>query len=201
MKNIYFVALLPFFLNGCFSTPAIEVKNICNVMDEKVSWYQALKNSEEKYNAPKSVQLAIIYQESHFASDAKPPRNKLFGLVPWTRSSSSYGFSQAKKATWDWYKLKTGNQDAKRDNFADSVDFVAWYMNQSLIRSNISKTDAYNQYLAYHEGQNGFNQKSYKSKNWLIKVARQVDNNAKKYKKQLSQCSEQLDNNYSWRLF
>jgi len=31
-------------LSGCFSTPAREVTNICDLLDEKVSWY----SSQEK---------------------------------------------------------------------------------------------------------------------------------------------------------
>jgi Uncharacterized protein conserved in bacteria len=65
-------------LSGCLSTPAVTVNNICNLMDEEVSWYRSVKASEKKYGAPAHVQLAIMYQESHFASDAKPPREKLF---------------------------------------------------------------------------------------------------------------------------
>ena len=50
-------------LSGCFSTPAREVTNICDLLDEKVSWYRAVKKSEEKWGAPMHIQLAIIYQE------------------------------------------------------------------------------------------------------------------------------------------
>jgi hypothetical protein len=162
MKNLIGLSLaLLLVLSGCFSTPAREATNICQLLDEKVSWYQAVKKSEAKWSVPMHIQLAIIYQESHFSSNAKPPRNKIFGVIPGLRSSSSYGFTQAKKETWEWYQLKTGNNLASRANFSDSVDFVGWYVNQSEKRSKISKTDAYNQYLAYHEGQNGFNNKTY----------------------------------------
>ncbi|MBT3195465.1 MAG: hypothetical protein HN338_03205, partial [Candidatus Ruthia sp.] len=83
MKKSLLIVFLSALLSGCFSTPAVKVNNICNLMDEEVSWYRAIKASEKKYGAPAHVQLAIIYQESNFASDAKPPREKLFGMVPW----------------------------------------------------------------------------------------------------------------------
>jgi hypothetical protein len=201
MNKVFLLALLPLFLTGCLSTPAVTVNNICTLMDEEVSWYRSVKASEKKYGAPAHVQLAIMYQESHFASDAKPPREKLFGVVPWFRPTTAYGFAQAKDATWDWYQLKTGNYSADRDDFDDASDFVGWYINQSKKRAGINKSDAYNQYLAYHEGHGGFKKKSYQRKPWLMKVARKVDDNAKRYKRQLNQCSAELNSNSIWSLF
>ncbi len=170
-------------------------------MDEEVSWYRAIKAAEKKYGAPAHVSLAIMYQESNFASDAKPPREKLFGIVPWFRPSSAYGFAQAVDGTWDWYQLKTGNYSADRNDFADSADFIAWYINQTSKRSGVSKSDAYHQYLAYHEGHGGFNKKSYKQKPWLMKIAKKVDNNAKRYQSQLNQCESELNSNRIWHWF
>ncbi|KAA0451172.1 MAG: transglycosylase SLT domain-containing protein [Candidatus Thioglobus sp.] len=201
MKKIT-LFLLPLLLSGCFfSSPAIEVDNICSLMDEKVSWYKAIKATEKKYGAPIYVQLAIIYQESNFASDAKPPRDKLFGIVPWSRPTSAYGYAQVVDGTWDWYKNSTGNSDADRNDFADAVDFIGWYMGQSEKRSGIKKTDAYNQYLAYHEGHGGFNRNNHKHKDWLIKIAKKVGKNAKNYKHQLQKCTAQLDKNSVWSFF
>ena len=72
MKKLIVLGLgILLFLSGCFSTPAREVTNICDLLDEKVSWYQSAKKSEEKWGAPMHLQLAIINQESHFASKAK----------------------------------------------------------------------------------------------------------------------------------
>ncbi len=194
--------LLPVvLLTGCFSTPAVQVSNICHLMDEEVSWYQAVRASEKKYNAPAHVQLAIIYQESRFQSDAKPPREKLFGAIPWLRPTSAYGFAQAVDNTWSWYQQDTGNWNAERDDFEDAADFVGWYINKSKQQSGIAKTDAYNQYLAYHEGHGGFNRKSYQSKPWLKKAARSVEKNAKRYKQQLKNCRSELDSNRIWRFF
>jgi len=147
------------------------------------------------------VQLAIMYQESHFASDAQPPRDKLFGVVPWVRPTRAYGFAQVKDKTWEWYQLKTGNQNANRNDFNDAIDFIAWYINQSSKHSGIDKSDAHNQYLDYHEGHGGFNKQNYSAKPWLIKIARSVNDNAKRYKRQHKQCASKLDGNNVWRLF
>jgi len=201
MKKLLPLLLLPLFLTGCFSTPAVTVNNICTLMDEEVSWYRSVKAVEKKYDIPVHVLLAVVYQESRFASDAKPPREKLFGIVPWFRPTTAYGFAQAVDGTWDWYKLKTGNHNADRDDFDDAVDFMGWYMNQSNKRSGVAKSDAYHQYLAYHEGHGGFNKKTYQKKPWLMKVARKVENNAKRYKRQLNQCASELNSNSIWSLF
>ncbi len=57
----------------------------------------------------------------------------------------------------------------------------------------ISKKDAFNQYLAYHEGQGGWKKKSYKSKKWLIDAAKSVEINSNKYNIQLKNCEKQLN--------
>ncbi|HIM58339.1 MAG TPA: hypothetical protein EYJ00_03335 [Gammaproteobacteria bacterium] len=201
MKKFFSLFLLPLLLSGCFSTPAVTVNNICTLMDEEVSWYRAVKAAEKKHGAPAHVSLAMMYQESNFASDAEPPREKLFGVVPWFRPTSAYGFAQAVDSTWEWYQLKTGNYTADRDDFEDAADFIAWYIDQSSKRSGIAKSDAYHQYLAYHEGHGGFNKKSYKKKPWLMEVAKKVEKNAKRYQQQLNQCSSALDSNSIWRIF
>jgi hypothetical protein len=99
------------------------------------------------------------------------------------------------------YKLKTGNTDASREDFEDAVDFVGWYVNRSAKRSNINKADAYNQYLAYHEGHGGFNRKTHHAKLWLKKVAKEVSANARRYQRQLNQCTSRLDKNSIWSFF
>ncbi|GKS65064.1 hypothetical protein YTPLAS72_23680 [Nitrospira sp.] len=105
------------------------------------------------------MQLAIIHQESRFRYNAKAPKDYLLGFIPWGRQSSAYGYAQVMKGTWNWYKKKTGNWRAHRDNFADVVDFIGWYGSMSNTTLGISKWDARNQYLAYHEGHGAINVK------------------------------------------
>ena len=91
-------------------------------------------------------------------------------------------------STWDWYRKDTGRRFAKRTNFGDSVDFMGWYMNETTRRNRVSKSDAYHQYLAYHEGHGGFERRNYNNKSWLISVARSVQDRAVLYDTQLSYC-------------
>ncbi|MEN8763995.1 MAG: hypothetical protein ABF290_16405 [Thiogranum sp.] len=178
---------------SCANNPPANIRNSCDIFNEKGGWYSDAHDSYKKWGVPVHVQLAIIYQESRFVHDAKPPRKKLLWVIPWTRMSSAYGYGQIKDSTWDWYLDSTGNRWADRDEFEDVVDFIGWYGSVSHRKLGISKWDAYNQYLAYHEGHGGFKRKTYKKKAWLMKVARKVDNRAKSYHTQLSKCEDSLD--------
>ena len=66
---------------------------------------------------------------------------------------------------------------------------MGWYMHKSYKRNGISKSDVYNQYLAYHEGHAGFRRGSYKKKKWLIKIAKSVQKRAINYSAQLARCT------------
>ena len=76
----------------------------------------------------------------------------------------------------------------RRTSFKHSTDFIGWYLNEAHEKLNIRKSDAYNLYLAYHEGINGYARKNYKSKSGLLKSAKQVGNKASTFKKQLKKC-------------
>ncbi len=178
---------------ACSTSPPENIRDSCEIFTEKDDWYPAALDSYEKWGVPIHVQLAIIYQESRFVHDAKPPRTKLLWVIPWKRMSSAYGYGQIKDSTWDWYLKSTGRRWADRDDFDDVVDFIGWYGSISHRTLGISKGDAYNQYLAYHEGHGGFKRKTYKKKAWLMKVARKVDARAKSYRAQLKQCEDSLD--------
>ena len=69
--------------------------------------------------------------ESDFDWLAKPPRQKLFKVIPYKRPSTSFGYSQAVNGTWEQYKKETGNKLAVRTRFKDSVDFIGWYTSKS----------------------------------------------------------------------
>ena len=180
--------LILIILSGCSTGPPKRINNACSIFDEKSNWYKASYKSYKKWGVPVHVLLAIMHQESRFVSDAKPPRRTLFWFIPWTRPSDAFGYAQAKDSTWDWYKDKTGNWFADRDDFKDAVDFIGWYGNVSYNTLKISKWDAYGQYLAYHEGHGGYKRQTYLKKKWLMRVARKVKANADRYAQQLNQC-------------
>ena len=178
---------------SCSTAPPEDPGNSCSIFEEKGSWYSAARDSYKKWGVPIQVQLAIIYQESRFVHDAKPPRQKLLWVIPWTRPSSAYGYGQIKDSTWEWYLKSTGRRWADRDDFDDVADFIGWYGDMSHRKLGISKSDAYSQYLAYHEGHGGFKRKTYKNKKWLTRVASQVAARAQRYSAQLRKCEDSLD--------
>ena len=149
--NKYFFILFLLFICSCSSIPK-NTSNSCAIFNEKYLWYKHAKKTELKWGTPIYVQLAIIKMESDFDWLAKPGRQKIFKIIPYKRPSSSFGYSQAVKGTWEQYKKETGNKLATRVRFKDSVDFIGWYTNKTTSILKISKKDTFRQYLAYHEG-------------------------------------------------
>ena len=179
-------------LSSCSSIP-LNTENSCDIFSEKYFWYKHSKKTEEKWGAPIHIQLAFIKKESDFDWLAKPERTKLFKIIPYKRKSSSFGYSQAIKGTWDQYKKETHNRLATRTRFKDSVDFIGWYMNKTEKILKISKTDSYRQYIAYHEGWGNY--KNYKKNKKVILFAKEVKNQANQYRKQLFKCQKRLNRN------
>lgn len=192
MKKAYILYLIFVFSmlsTGCVSYQSIETnhkKNACLMMTENYDWLVDLKNSKDKWGIPISVQLAFIKQESNFKHDARPyvfenGRKKL--------ASSAFGYSQAINGTWKQYLKETKRINGDRTNFTDAVDFMGWYNQKSVKELKLNKLDVYNLYLAYHEGHNGFKKRTYNKKDWLKKVAKNVEKQAINYSKQLNMCN------------
>ncbi|NOL49054.1 transglycosylase SLT domain-containing protein [Pelistega europaea] len=177
-------------LSACASntTPPSNMENMCDILSEKSGWKDALEKARSRWGAPPQIVLSIIYQESRFKHDAKPPKDHLLWVIPWGRVSSAYGYPQAKDEVWGEYKSQAGSTFASRDNFADAADFVAWYMDKARQINGTSKWDAYNQYLNYHEGWYGFQRGTYSSKSWLKNVALKVKARAEQYGAQYVGC-------------
>ncbi len=181
---------------GCSSAPPKNINNSCDIFREKGDWYDDAKDSFERWGVPIHIQLAIIHQESRFKYDAKTEMEYFLWIIPIGRKSSAYGYAQVQDDTWDWYMKSTGNWGADRDDFDDAVDFIGWYGKRTYEKLKISKWDAYNQYLAYHEGHGGYKRKTYNGKPWLIKVAHKVDKRAKTYRAQLATCEDELNSGW-----
>ncbi len=190
-KKIILISIL-FILSACSSIPK-NTQNSCAIFEERYLWYKHSKAAYKKYGAPIHLQLAFIKKESDFNWLAKPPRKKLFKVIPFKRPSSSFGYSQAVKGTWEQYKIETGNKFASRARFKDSVDFIGWYTNKTKSILNISLNDAFKQYIAYHEGWGNY--KNYRNNKKIINLAKKVQNQSNAYKKQLGSCDNSLNKN------
>lgn len=183
--------MIGLLLQACMSSHvpkrAKGIENACDIINTDESWENAFTETFKKYGIPPHVIMAIIYQESRFVSDARPPRTKILG-IPTTRPSDAYGYPQALTATWDWYRDKTGNSRAKRNHLPDAVDFVGWYLHENYKRTSVSKWNTREQYLAYHDGTGGYLEQTHLRKPWLLKVADKVQRHADVYRQQLSGC-------------
>ena len=189
----FFLSLSIFlFLLSCSSIPK-NTSSSCSIFSERYFWYKHAKKTEEKWGTPMHIQLAFIKFESDFHWLAKPKRQKLFKIIPFKRPSSSFGYSQAVKGTWEQYKRETKNPLATRARFKDSVDFIGWYINKTNKILKISKKDAYKQYLAYYKGWGDY--KNYSKDKKAIIYAKSVKDMASKYRKQLTICKKNLDKN------
>ena len=187
IKKIFiFISLL--LLVSCSSVPRNTV-NACIIFDEKYLWYKFAKITQEKWGAPIELQMAIIKKESGYDWLARPERTKLFKIIPWTRPSSSLGYSQAVVDTWETYKRSTGKKYVTRVLFKDSSDFIGWYVDQTYKKMKVSKKNYFRQYLYYYNGWTN------KTRPESIPYAKEVSKTAKKYRAQIKRCQSKLNRN------
>lgn len=184
-------------LGGCTTAPPKDQSNLCNIYREYPDWYEQSLDMQSAWGTPLPVAMAIMKQESSFRADALPPRDYLLWVIPWGRVSSAYGYAQAQDPVWKEYLAATGN-GGSRDDFDDAIMFIGWYTTGTQRQLGISKYDAYNQYLAYHEGRGGFSRRTYRDKPWLMQVARKVEKQSRDYSWQLSKCRAELEDNRGW---
>jgi hypothetical protein len=196
-RSAILLAFLPLsWLAGCATSPPRNPDDICAIFREKDDWYEAALDVQKKWGVPVQVPFAILYQESGFRYDAKPPRDYLLGFIPWGRVSSAYGYAQIKDETWDDYVSQQNRWFANRDDFDDAMDFIGWYIDKTQKLNGVSKWDAYGQYLNYHEGWGGYRAKSYNGKPWLLGVARKVQARSDRFRQQYAGCKDQLDSGF-----
>jgi hypothetical protein len=190
MKRFIAVALLV-GLAACGGGPGQAPRNLdnaCSVLEQRPGYLTAMRTSERKWGVPVHVQMATIYQESKFISDARPPFRYALGVIPVGRQSSALGYSQALDATWEEYKRDQRRFNADRKRITDATDFMGWYMVRTQAKNGIPLTDARNQYLAYHEGNTGYARSSYLAKPWLVRIAGEIDARSYLYAQQLQTC-------------
>lgn len=164
-----------------------ELDNACRIVAQRPNYLRAFRQTERTWGVPVAVQMAILYQESKFVGNARPPHQYALGVIPIGRQSTAYGYSQALDGTWSEYVQERGR--ARRDDIFDAADFMGWYMAQTQAELGIPLSDTENQYLAYHEGRGGYARQSYLEKAWLMRVASDLEDRAAMYDAQLRSCS------------
>ncbi len=189
-RHSHYVLLLVVFavlVSGCATAPPRHTDNACKIFAQKPGWYKHTRRAAKKWRADAAVLLAIMRQESGFDANAKPKRKRFLG-IPLKRPSSAFGYAQALDGTWRLYKKSAGNFLAQRDRFSDAMDFIGWYVAQTRRQLKIPASDAYRNYLAYHEGWRGYARGTYQRKKWLRNVAKRVARQAVRYRAQLKRC-------------
>lgn len=190
-----------YLLTGCAPVPPNQPLNICKIYSQYPKWYWASQATYKKWGVSPPVVMSIIFQESSYDAYAKPPRGKLLWIIPWKRPTTAQGYAQATDGSWATYMRSTGHNNADRTHFADASDFVGWYAARSETRLGISRNDAYEVYLAYHEGNGGYAHRTYQQKRWLMDVATKVKRIARLYQTQLHQCQSSLPKKHWWNIF
>jgi hypothetical protein len=168
--------------------PVSNAANICAIYSDNPHWEEAAREAEARWGVPQEIKMAIIWRESTFRGEARPPYRKVMGVPTGKRLSSAYGFSQAIDGTWDWYQKDHAGARAERNRFNDAIDFVGWYMNKTRDLNGVSLHDAFSQYLAYHEGHGGFRSGRWRHKPNVMRAAGDVARMAERYRRQLEAC-------------
>ena len=196
-RNLAAVLLAAALLAGCTSRPLSNTEDLCKVFQERPRWYRAALASEEAWRIPTPVMMAVVNKESSYVAKARPPRDRLLGIIPWKRPSSAYGFAQATDDAWSDYLRETGNRSRDRDDFRDAIDFVGWYLNRSHRHLNIAADDARALYLTYYAGMGGYQRGTWRNNEWLKDAAVRVASRASRYERQLATCRS-LDRRRWW---
>ena len=191
MSSFFRALVLLALLGSCgsreYSAPR-DLDNACNILSERPEYRRAFKKVEKKYGVPMPAMMAIIYQESKFIGNNRPPHQYALGVIPVGRQSSAVGYSQALDGTWDEYKTAVGNRRAKREDINAASDFMGWYMSATVRETGVPLHDVRNQYLAYHDGRSGYMRGTWRDKSWLIRIAGEVEARALLYDTQLRSC-------------
>ncbi|GHC23314.1 hypothetical protein SAMN05443545_102261 [Aidingimonas halophila] len=189
------IMLLIGMSSGCAMlapSPPQNQSNICEIFREQPSWYDYARDSEEKWGTPIATQMAFIERESSFRSHVRPPRKRILWIIPGPRPSSAHGYAQAQDPVWGEYKDDAGSLFARRTHMKHATDFIGWYNARSHRQAGISLNNPEHLYLAYHEGQGGYRRGSYHAKPQVMRAAREVRDQASRYRTQLASCEAEF---------
>lgn len=190
-----FIALLAWLVGGfriLVPPPPADPDNLCQVFRQHPKWYDHALASEQRWGTPIATQMAFVRFESSFRSHVRPPRTRLFGVIPWRRPSSAYGYAQAQDPAWSDYMADVGHWLSQRSQMVHALDFIGWYNHLSNKHVGLSLANAEQLYLAYHEGRTGYRRGSYKAKPNVQRIASRVAAQASVYASQLERCEAEF---------
>ena len=195
LKNNLILFIIFLFLASCSSVPKYP-QNACKIFGEKYFYLKYTRAASKKWGVPISSILAVINKESGFRRFAKPPRHKIFKIIPYRRPSSSLGFSQAVNKTWDLYRKENNKPAALRISYKSSSDFIGWYFWKANKVNKVSLNNTRDLYLNYYLGFSAYKNKAYRTDKKAIIFAKSVEKQARIYKNQLQECKSILNKSY-----
>jgi len=175
------------------SAPPSNPDDLCAVFREKPRWHRAATASAARWGVDEAALLAIVFQESSFRGDARPPRRLWLGVLPGFRPSTAYGFGQVLDATWQDYVVRVAEPGARRNRMTDVLDFIGWYATVIEQRTGVPRSSVRDVYLAYHQGPAGYARGDHLEKRWLLAAASRVEARARRYDAQYAGCRAELD--------
>jgi hypothetical protein len=114
---------------------------LCRTLAAHPGWTAAVSAAAERWAAPAPLLLAFMRQESGFRPDPRAPSIR-----------GPYGYAQADSRTWAKYEADSGRSGVNRNDFAASMDFIGWYVQDTNQRTGTPFRDATAHYLAYSRG-------------------------------------------------
>ena len=183
--------VLAVLATGCATAPPKSQGDICRVFEQEPDWYDYARKSARKWGTPAHVLMAFVRHESSYRSRAKPARRKIW-FIPLGRPSSAKGYAQAQDPVWGEYQAERGRLFRSRADMEDALDFIGWYNHKTRRELGISRSDARNLYLAYHEGRGGYRRGTWKNKPGVQRTATRVAETAGRYQAQLARCESRF---------
>ena len=176
---------------GCATDPPESQGDICEVFEQETDWYDYARKSARKWGTPIHILMSFVRHESSYRGDAKPARRKIW-FIPLGRPSSAKGYAQAQDPVWGEYQQERGRLFRSRGDMEDALDFIGWYNHKTWKELGISRSDARNLYLAYHEGRGGYRSGTWKRKPGVQRTAARVAETAAAYRAQLASCERRF---------
>ena len=175
--RVFLFGCCSLLLAGCWGS---GVKNdtisICEQLDDNDEWIMPLLRAEKQFSTPISVQLSLLE-------------------FPGPGRGGKYVY--ARSGDWDEFRMRTERWDASAESMDDSINYVAWFSQQSRERNQIDGHAAGEHFLSMRLGHGAYHRMERGSLPDLERTAEQVSMRAQRWRSELMLCRSQWKNE-SW---
>ena len=60
IRRLIFSLLLAFNLSACLATQPRNITNVCDIFEDRRSWYRAARNSEQRWGVPIGIGKNLV---------------------------------------------------------------------------------------------------------------------------------------------